>query len=79
MNVPKIQRLSRDHADLTRFYKVCGQNDVELSALLSDTSAPRIYLDCAATGLIISDVRVSILEELQKIEKAISKDISDGH
>lgn len=74
MNMSKIQRLSKQHADLSKFYKVCIRNGAELTVKDSETGIPGSLLDYNTTRLIISDVRISLLASLDGIEKEIKKE-----
>ena len=75
MNVSKIQTLSKQHALLKGFHKTCNCTSIELR-IHELTSADQFddILDSTTTRLIISDVRVSLLKEMERIEVAIIKE-----
>lgn len=78
MNVNKIKRLSKQHADLVKFHRVCNCNEAELTVNNSETSLPGITLDYNTTRLILSDVRVSLLKRIGSTEEEIKKEATDG-
>lgn len=78
MNVSKIQRLSKQHELLKSFHKACNSNDMYLVAKLPPYGYGDVELDYVTTKLIISDVRVSLLNKITALEKEIKEEAENG-
>jgi hypothetical protein len=74
MNVSKIERLSKQYADLTKFHKMCNCHGARLTVDDSETSLSGITLNYNTTRLIIADVRGSLLANMEKIETEIKEE-----
>lgn len=79
MGIRKIQRLSKQHEFLESFHKMCISNNIVLIAEVKEWPyGGEAKLDSANTGLIISDVRTSLLREMKRIEEDIAREATDG-
>lgn len=78
MNIEKIQKLSGQHKLLKDFHDACNHNDVQLEVKKTAHSYGGITLDYATTKLILSDVRVSLLAQMKRIEGLIVRETSVG-
>ena len=72
MRVGRIRILSQQYAELKAFYTATSHDDVELAFAQQEGST---CLGSSATRLIISDVRVSLLKEMKKIEETIRQEV----
>ena len=73
MNVRTINRLSEQHASLKRFHKSCCSDSATLS--IEGGGVTSATLDCRTFALIIINVRSVLLEQLERLEGEIRKEV----